>query len=106
MGAEAGTFLLLAVTYLLEVPLPGSLALKAGMLLAANLTITLFFALDPGMLDPRLVIPLALGVSGGGWIGARLACLPGAKDWCYRFILTCMIGELLLMLWRQFGTLL
>ena len=98
MGAEAGTFFILAVTFLLGIPLPGSLALKAGMLLVANLTITLFFAVAPfGLLQLDIVLPLAAGVSAGGWLGARLACLPRAKVWCYWFILLTMLGELAML---------
>lgn len=104
MGAEAGTFFILAATFILGVPLPGSLAIKAAVMLAANLTITLFFALTPlGLLRLDLVLPLAFGVSVGGWLGARLVCLPKAKVWCYRFILCTMVGELLMLGWREYA---
>jgi uncharacterized membrane protein YfcA len=70
-GAAGGVLALAALTALLDLPLPRTIAIKNVVSAVANAVAALAFAVF-GPVDWTAVAPLALGFLTGGWIGPSL----------------------------------
>lgn len=90
---DGATYLLLALTLAVGLPITGANAVKSVILIPTSLVAVVLFAAD-GVIDWRIGLVLALGSIAGGLLGARLATSEAAKVWVYRILVLVIVGEL------------
>lgn len=90
---DGATYLLLALTLAVGLPVAGANAVKSVILIPTSLVAVLLFAAD-GDIDWRVGAVLAIGSIVGGLLGARLATAEAAKVWVYRILVLVIVGEL------------
>lgn len=90
---DGATYLLLALTLAVGLPITGANAVKSVILIPTSLVAVIIFAAD-GVIDWRVGVVLALGSIAGGLLGARLASSAAAKVWVYRILVVVIVGEL------------
>jgi uncharacterized protein len=90
---DGATYLLLALTLAVGLPIAGANAVKSVILIPTSLIAVLIFAAD-GDIDWEVGVILALGSIVGGLLGARLASSEAAKVWVYRILVLVIVGEL------------
>jgi hypothetical protein len=95
---DAATYLLVAMVMVGRVPLVQANAIKTALIGTASVASLVIFLLN-GQVDWMTGLPLMLGSSLGGWLGAALALGPNARQWIYRLLVSALGFELLAMLW-------
>jgi uncharacterized membrane protein YfcA len=105
VGLWTGLIVLDAATYLLvSLVLIGGLSLQQAsavkvVLIGFSTVISLIVFIHGGEVNWQMAVPLMLGSSLGGWLGASLALGPQARLWIYRLLLLALSFELVLMVW-------
>jgi uncharacterized membrane protein YfcA len=90
---DGATYLLLALTLAVGLPITGANAVKSVILIPTSLIAVVLFAAD-GVIDWRVGAVLAVGSIAGGVLGARLASSEAAKVWVYRILVFVIVAEL------------
>ena len=90
---DGATYLLLALTLAVGLPITGANAVKSVILIPTSLVAVVLFAAD-GVIDWRVGAVLAVGSVAGGLLGARLASSEAAKVWVYRILVFVIVAEL------------
>jgi uncharacterized protein len=91
---DGATYLLLALTLVVGLPLVQANAIKSAALVPATLVAMLVFAYS-GDIDWVLGLALGLGSIAGGILGARLSMSPEANKWIFRILAFVICAELL-----------
>lgn len=90
---DGATYLLLALTLTVGLPITGANAVKSVILVPTTLASVLVFA-AAGDINWEVGMVMALGSVAGGLLGARLATSAAAKVWVYRILVVVIVGEL------------
>ncbi|MCP9774868.1 sulfite exporter TauE/SafE family protein [Cyanobium sp. WAJ14-Wanaka] len=104
VGLWTGLIVLDAATYLLmSLVLVGGLTLKQAnpvkaVLIFAATVVSLAVFISSGAVNWAAGLPLMVGSSLGGWLGASLALSANARVWIYRLLLGTLVLELVAML--------
>ena len=101
---DGATYMLLALTLLVGLPLAQANAIKSAALVPVTLVAMMVFAYK-GSVDWKLGAVLGIGSVAGGVLGARLAVSPGARRWVFLLLVTVISAELVhLTVHYVFGT--
>lgn len=90
---DGATYLLLALTLGVSLPLVQSNAVKSAVLVPTSLIAIGVFAMK-GNLDWTLGLITGVGAIVGGLLGARLAAHEPAKKWIFRLLVAVILAEL------------
>jgi uncharacterized protein len=90
---DGSTYLLLALTLMLGLPLINANAIKSALLVPTTVIAMAVFAYE-GHLNITLGIVMGTGSMAGGLLGARLAISPVGNVWIYRLLVTVILLEL------------
>lgn len=96
---DGATYLLLALTLAVGLPLVGANAVKTFALVPTTLVALAIFALR-GDVDWELGAVMAVGSVAGGLLGARLTMSPAARTWVFRLLVLVIGAELVHLLWH------
>lgn len=90
---DGATYLLLALTLAVGLPLTNANAVKSFALVPTTLVAVVIFAAK-GSIDWQVGVVMAVGSIAGGLLGARLAASPVAKVWVFRILVAVILAEL------------
>ena len=90
---DGATYLLLALTLLVGLPLISANAIKSAVLVPSTIIAMLVFAYK-GNIDWTLGAAMGLGSIVGGVFGAKLATSPQARKWVFALLVVVISGEL------------
>ena len=90
---DGATYLLLALTLVVGLPLVKANAIKSALLAPTAVVALLIFAAK-GNVDWKLGAVMAVGSIAGGLLGAKLATSPIARVWVFRLLVVVIVGEL------------
>jgi uncharacterized membrane protein YfcA len=90
---DGATYMLLALTIAVGLPLAPANAVKSAALVPVTILAMAFFAYK-GNIDWTLGAVMGLGSIAGGFLGARLATSPGARQWVFWLLVVVIGGEL------------
>jgi uncharacterized membrane protein YfcA len=90
---DGATYLLLALTLVVGLPLVQANAIKNATLVPATLVAMVVFAYH-GNVNWTLGAVMGAGSIAGGLLGARLAASPAARIWVFRLLVLVICGEL------------
>ena len=91
---DGATYMLLALTLVVGLPLVQANAIKSATLVPATLVAMVVFAYH-GDVNWTLGAVMGAGSIAGGLLGARLAASPAARVWVFRLLVVVICGELL-----------
>jgi uncharacterized membrane protein YfcA len=91
---DGATYMLLALTLVVGLPLVHANAIKSAALVPATLVAMVIFAYR-GNVDWTLGAVMGAGSIAGGLLGARLTASPAARTWVFRLLVAVIFGELL-----------
>jgi uncharacterized membrane protein YfcA len=91
---DGATYMLLALTLVVGLPLVQANAIKSATLVPATLVAMVVFAYH-GNVNWTLGAIMGAGSIAGGLLGARLAASPAARVWVFRLLVVVICGELL-----------
>ena len=91
---DGATYMLLALTLVVGLPLVQANAIKSATLVPATLVAMVVFAYH-GDVNWTLGAVMGAGSIAGGLHGARLAASPAARVWVFRLLVVVICGELL-----------
>lgn len=91
---DGATYLLLALTLVVGLPLIQANAIKSAALVPATLVAMVIFAYR-GDIDWTLGVVMGAGSIVGGLLGAKLAASPAARAWVFRLLVVVICGELI-----------
>lgn len=94
---DGATYLLLALTLAVGLPLTNANAVKSFALVPTTLVAVVIFAAK-GSIDWQVGAVMAVGSVAGGLLGARLASSPVAKVWVFRILVAVILAELVHLL--------
>ncbi len=90
---DGATYLLLALTLVVGLPLIPANAIKSATLVPATIVATIVFAYK-GNIDWTLGAVMGVGSIAGGIFGARLAMSPQARKWVFLLLVVVISAEL------------
>jgi uncharacterized protein len=90
---DGATYLLLALTLVVGLPLVNANAIKSAVLVPTTLVAMAVFAWR-GDINWTLGAVMGVGSIVGGLLGARLAASPAARVWVFRLLVIVICGEL------------
>jgi uncharacterized membrane protein YfcA len=90
---DGATYMLLALTLVVGLPLIQANAIKSAALVPATIVAMIVFAAK-GDVDWTLGAILGAGSIVGGILGARLAASPHARTWVFRLLVVVILAEL------------
>ena len=90
---DGATYLLLALTLGVSLPLVQSNAVKSAALIPTSIIAIIVFAMK-GNLDWTLGLITGVGSIAGGLLGARMAAHEAAKKWVFRLLVAVILAEL------------
>ena len=90
---DGATYLLLALTLVLGLPLIAANAIKSALIVPTTVVAMGLFAYE-GHLDMTLGLVMGVGSMAGGLFGARLAIAPAGRVWVVRLLVTVILLEL------------
>jgi uncharacterized membrane protein YfcA len=90
---DGATYLLLALTLVVGLPLVKANAVKSAMLAPTSVVALAVFAAK-GHVDWKLGAVMAVGAVAGGLLGARLATSKVARVWVFRLLVVVIVCEL------------
>ena len=90
---DGATYMLLALTLVVGLPLVHANAIKSAALVPVTLVAMLVFAWK-GDIDWTLGAVMGVGSIAGALLGARLAASPAARVWVFRLLVVVICGEL------------
>ncbi len=90
---DGATYLLLALTLVVGLPLIQANAIKSAVLVPATAVAMIVFAAN-GNINWTLGAFLGVGSIIGGFLGARLATSPQARTWVFRLLVVVILAEL------------
>jgi uncharacterized membrane protein YfcA len=90
---DGATYLLLALTLVVGLPLVHANAIKSAVLVPATLVAMLVFAYK-GNIDWTHGIVLGIGSIAGGILGAKLAASPQSRKWIFPLLVVVICAEL------------
>jgi uncharacterized protein len=91
---DGATYMLLALTLVVGLPLVQANAIKSATLVPATVVAMVVFAFR-GNIDWTMGAVMGAGSIVGGLLGARLAASPAARIWVFRLLVVVICGELL-----------
>jgi len=91
---DGATYMLLALTLAVGLPLAQANAIKSAALVPTTIAALLVFGFR-GEIDWTVGALLGIGSLVGGILGARLSISPGARVWVFRLLVVVIVGELL-----------
>ena len=86
---DAATYLLVSLVLVGGLALPRANAIKVVLLAAATIASLILFSLK-GAVVWQAALPLMLGSTLGGWLGAGLALGTNARQWIYRLLIVAL----------------
>ena len=98
---DSGTYLLITLVLVGGLSLRQANAIKVVLIGSATLLAVVVFLIQ-GEVNWFYGAPLMLGSAIGGWLGAKLALGPAARQWIYRLLLGALSLEAVLSLWASF----
>jgi len=90
---DGATYMLLALTLVVGLPLVNANAIKSAALVPTTLVALAVFAFK-GNIDWTLGAVMGVGSIAGGILGARLAASPAARTWVFRLLVIVICAEL------------
>src|ERR1700730_18337824 len=90
---DGATYMLLALTLIVGLPLVHANAIKSAVLVPATIVAMIIFAYK-GNIDWTIGAVIGVGSVGGGILVARLATLPQARKWCFLLLVAVISAEL------------
>jgi uncharacterized protein len=90
---DGATYMLLALTLVVGLPLVNANAIKSAALVPTTLVAMAVFAYK-GNIDWTIGAVMAVGSVAGGVLGARLATSPAARKWVFRLLVIVICAEL------------
>ena len=90
---DGATYLLLALTLAVGLPLAGANAVKSFALVPTTVVALAVFAAKD-VVDWRAGAIMAVASVAGGLLGARLTLSPVARTWVFRLLVLVIVGEL------------
>jgi uncharacterized membrane protein YfcA len=90
---DGATYLLLALTLIVGLPLVNANAIKSAALVPTTIVALAVFAYK-GNIDWTIGAVMAVGSIAGGVLGARLATSPAARKWVFRLLVIVICAEL------------
>ena len=91
---DGATYLLLALTLMVGLPLACANAIKSVALVPVTIVAMVVFA-EKGHIDWTLGAIFGIGGIAGGILGARVSLSPDAKQWIFRILVVVISAELL-----------